>query len=214
MSLTKTLGRFIYGAAIIGTSFASSTAMADSNEGGRPQGNGLSSGKAVTNVIVNVPEVMILHYYDTLTLDFSAAGETINQGGKDFDISWQGGTYDGGLTDKSSALKAGTIASGDKVAITLQNAWAIRGFSNNGKASVSITSTAPKLNKDNKSYIGLDNFYVAYNGAKGSSVEAPLRGLSASKATSGDVGITLNFAETTLSGQHKGGSFTLEAKTI
>jgi hypothetical protein len=214
MSLTKTLGRFIYGAAIIGTSFASSTAMADNNEG-RPQGNGLSSGKAVTNIIVNVPEVMILHYYDTLTLDFSAAGETINQGGKDFDISWQGGTYDGGLTESNSALKAGAIASGDKVDITLQNAWAIRGFSNNGKASVSITSTAPRLNKDNKSYIGLDKFFVGYKGGTtGSSVVVPLRGLSASKATSGDVGMTLNFAETTLSGRHSGGSFTLEAKTI
>lgn len=211
MTLKNTLGRFIFGAAIIGTSFAPFTAMADDHEG--EKGGGLLSGEAVTNVIVNVPEVMILHYYNTITLNFAAAGQTVDQGSKAFDVSWQGGTYDGGLTEENSAIKAGTIASGDKVNINLQNAWAIRGFSKGGKALVSISSKSPSLSNGN-SKIGLDNFNVVYKGAKGKEVEAPLRGLSALKATSGDVGMTLNFAETTLSGRHSGGSFTLEAKTI
>ncbi len=191
------------GAALLGTFGVSSSAHAAASQNG------------TTSLTVTMPEFIVLSYYGNLGLTLTANNST-SASDAAYNIAWA----DTGTGDAVTTI-SGAGGGADSQAITLQNAWAIRGLAPTGKATVAIESVSSSLSRTSgvggaavTSTIAMSGLNVGYGGATSTSINAPLNGLSSGSATKGDVTMTLNFANTKLSGQHTGGSFKITATTI
>ncbi|ABB23962.1 hypothetical protein [Pelodictyon luteolum] len=203
MTTKSTLSRVILCAALLAAGALPQTAYADRGESGE-------SVSGTTNLKVVMPEYIVLHYYSDIQLSFTAASSAESDGTlSPLTASWTTATEGGEVFDANitSAAEAGDATR----AITLKNVWSIAGLSPSGEARVSITGT--DLEKDDSSSkIDTEDWKVAVGSNAGKSIETDLRGISG-KQTKGDVKMTLNFANTTESGEHDG-SFTITAITI
>ncbi len=167
-----------------------------------------------TNVSIVLPDLIILHYYSGLTLNFEQFSSAENTGSAEFDVQWNGEAESSDeLTGENTELNLP-----DNVSLDLPNVWAIRGLSPSGNAKVSISVNNRVLTSGpSKIYIeeGAGNIQIDDNrGHSGTSINASLNGITASEATIGNVRITLNFSETTRAGLHTGGQYKITAETI
>jgi len=164
-----------------------------------------------TNVAVNVPECIVLHYYSAITMNFDApAAEAIDEGSNDIDASWNGSTS-GSQLDAATLMNA-SIEAG-RTSVRLQNVWAVRGFSTSGNALVEVTVPSSTL-KQGSSEITMSNVRVGDNSSSGRSITTRLNGISKDRATVGNIEMDLDFSNTTRSGSHTGGEYTITATTI
>ncbi|ABB23953.1 hypothetical protein [Pelodictyon luteolum] len=167
-----------------------------------------ASGK--TDMTVTMPEYIVLRYYDKISLTFTSASAATAKGDKSFEATWTGGdaTLNADVT-LPDELGAATRK------IKLQNAWAIAGLSPSGTASVTIEGT-DLTKKDNSgsavSTIGVENWTVSDGTSESNAITTTLRGVSGG-AKKGDVNMSLNFKNTTMSGDHTG-TFTITVQTI
>jgi hypothetical protein len=205
MSLKKTIGSTIFGAMLLGAGFAPSTAQAS-------VGAATPKAEGRTEVTVTMPNFIILSYYKNLDLTFTAATAASGQERKGIDVAWNQTEVNVEGNPELTSEGGGS----DKIRVNLLRAWAVRGLSPSGTAKVSISQDEQKLvSKDEKSVIGMNSFSVSYEKSTGAEITGiPLHGLASSKATVGDAAMTLDFANTTESGRHSGGSFTITAETI
>ncbi len=167
-----------------------------------------------TNVSIVLPDMIILHYYSGLTLNFEEFSTAENRGSAEFDVQWSGEAESSNeLTDENTELNLP-----DRVSLQLPNVWAIRGLSPSGNAKVSISVNNNILTSGPSRIIieeGSGNIEIEDNqGHSGTSINTSLRGITPSEATIGNVRITLNFSETTRAGLHTGGQYKITAETI
>lgn len=167
-----------------------------------------------TNISIVLPDLIILHYYSGLTLNFEEFSSAEDRGSADFDVEWNGeaeSTHQ--LTDENTEIDLP-----DRVSLQLPNVWAIRGLSPSGNAKVSISLNNNVLTSGSSRIIieeGEGNIQIEDNaGHSGTSINTSLKGIASSEATIGNVRITLNFSETTKAGLHTGGQYKITAETI
>lgn len=176
--------------------------------------NASTSGKA--KVSATLPEFIILHYYSTLELNFDKpSSETIDEGDNTMNVTWSGIVNGNDELNPKNLRDAKTALDNDRVKITLPNVWAVRGFTPNGKAQVSIEvpKSGEKL-KRGTSVINMSNVKVTNGKRSGKSIKVDLKGIAKNRATTGGVAMDLDFIKTTRSGKHTGGLYKITAKTI
>ena len=167
-----------------------------------------------TNISIELPDLIILHYYSGLTLNFEEFSSSIDRGSADFDVQWNGEAESSSeLNEENTKLDLP-----DLVTLKLPNVWAIRGLSPSGSAKVSIALNNNILTSGTSRIIieeGEGNIEIEDNqGHSGTSINTSLKGIAGSEATIGNVRITLNFSETTKAGLHTGGQYKITAETI
>lgn len=167
-----------------------------------------------TNISIELPDLIILHYYSGLTLNFEEFSSTKDRGTAEFDVQWSGDAESSSkITDENTELDLPDI-----VSLQLPNVWAIRGLSPSGNAKVSISLNNNVLTSGTSKIViekGEGNIQIEDNeGHSGTTINTSLKGIAASEATVGNVRITLNFSETTKSGLHTGGQYKITAETI
>jgi hypothetical protein len=174
----------------------------------------------ISTVTVTVPDVIILDYFNSINLGLAGQAEghkhdlysQSNIGGSDQTIDGTGELTTDTLSDANlAALK------GSDINLTLKNAWAVRGFSSSGKATVSIDGDGTLKKASSTSTIAVSKLLVMVDGAAAGSaaksVEANLKGIQKANATLGDVVMGLNFSGTSASGDYTG-TFTITAVTM
>jgi len=172
-----------------------------------------------TDIKVNLPDIIILHYISDITLNFgSDIGQSANESGASWTVAWDGATSDGSgelpggnLDDTSNEL--GAISTID---VTLPNVWAIRGLSSIGTATVEIAGGNATLANGTSSSIALSDFTVSGSGNTSASITADLNGLHKTTATVGDVNLKMDVSAAALSGLYdtSGTEYTITATAI
>jgi hypothetical protein len=170
---------------------------------------------STTTVSIVLPDCIILHYYSSLTLNFSAYANAVNEGGPNaWNVQWSGAA-DGGSQLSSSNIQ---VSQPNLVSLTIPNAWAIRGLSPSGNAKVTIavvnntlTSGTSKITIQNGSGDTVINDNAGHSGA---SITTSLNGIGTTQATIGNVIMTLDFSQTNKAGAHTGGQYKITAETI
>jgi len=177
-----------------------------------------ASGTSV--LTVTVPDVIILDYFTSVNLGLAGQTEShdhgsyaqANIGGGDQSFDGTGALTSGTLADATAAALKGS-----DVTLTMKNMWAVRGFSTSGKATVSVNGPATLTKSGTSSSIGVSKLQVMLDGADASSasnsISANLKGLQKANATMGDVLMSLNFTNTSVSGDYTG-SITITAVTM
>ena len=164
-----------------------------------------------TDVAVNVPECIVLHYYSSITMNFDTpTSEALDEGSNELKTSWSGSTS--GCELNANTLMNASIEAG-KTSVTLRNVCAVRGFSASGNAKVEVTVPSATMQKGS-SEITMSNVKVSDGTSCGSSITTKLNGMSKNHATMVDIDMDLDFSKTTCSGSHTGGQYTVTATTI
>lgn len=165
-----------------------------------------------TDVCVRVPEFIVLHYFSTITLNFDTPNaQAIDEGTNDVDADWNGNA-NGNSLDASNLMNASLELDGNTT-VTLNNVWAVRGFSTSGNARVEVSVPAGHDTMSNgDSKITMSNVKVSDGSQSGSSITTKLNGMS--NATVGNIDMDLDFSKTTRSGSHTGAQYTITATTI
>jgi hypothetical protein len=173
-----------------------------------------ASTSGTTNVTVNVPEFIVLHYYSSIALTFTTPDtEALNQGSNSMNVAWDGTTSNGSSLVAGNLMTAKLELDGNKTNVKLNNVWAVRGFSKSGNATVEITLPNSKMVLGS-SEIGISNAKVTDGTSTDSSITTKLNGITKSGATIGGVQMDLDFSKTSLSGTHTGGQYMITATTI
>lgn len=166
-----------------------------------------NSATGLTDVSVNLPNIIILHYLDSVALTFTATADTAIL---ETDVTGSGALGDltvaGGLT--SGSLTAAGIDGVDlsAVSVTINNAYAVRGLSALGDASVSNAITTADATKGG-STVSLSN-----PGVSASTIT--LGGLSRANAVFGNVTFDVDLSSAIESGNHTGAQYTITATGI
>lgn len=176
--------------------------------------NNSKSTVGTTNISIVLPDLIILHYYSGLTLNFEQFSSAEDKGSAEFDVPWNGEAESTSeLTDENTEIDLP-----DRVSLQLPNVWAIRGLSPSGNAKVSISVNNKTLTAGTSKITieeGEGNIQIEDNqGHSGTTINTSLKGIATSEATVGNVRITLNFSETTRAGLHTGGQYKITAETI
>ncbi|NTV98365.1 MAG: hypothetical protein HGA70_04305 [Chlorobiaceae bacterium] len=171
-----------------------------------------TSGSA--DVTAVVPEFIVLHYYSSIALNFiTPDSETISEGENSLNVTWKGESSDGKALSGGSLMDAKLELDGTRTTVTLNDVWAVRGFSREGYANVAITLPIDKMTLG-KSEIVMSNAQVSDGEQLGETIKTKLNGIARSSATHGGVQMDLDFTNTTLSGNHTGGKYMITATTI
>ena len=167
-----------------------------------------------TAVTVNAPDIIILHYYSALTLDFAALNEALDEGTPTLGTPALAAnvSFAGGLT----ATVNSTYETAGVMTVTVTDAWGVRALTNLGNVTVTgvldtaaATNTAASTVTLGALEIG-DSTSTTYNaGATGIQFVAP--GMAKAGAYIGDVRFTLDISGATLPGAHTGAQYTLTA---
>ncbi|ACD90145.1 MAG: hypothetical protein HGA57_01400 [Chlorobium limicola] len=212
MTAKKALTGMMVAAAMLFGGSQSAQAVVENN--GNGNGNAGASTSGETKVNVNVPDFIILHYYSNLTMNFAAPTQSLDEGAKSWDnVSWSTGTYDGAIALSQDAKE---VNNGEDVKVSLNNVWAVRGFSPSGSAKITIENKTPTItNKETKSSIEMKNLALTSGSVSPKeSIEVKLNGISKSRATKGGISMDLDFSKTITSGLHEGGQYKITAITI
>jgi hypothetical protein len=175
-----------------------------------------ASASGTTNVTVNVPEFIILHYYSAITLSFDTpSAEAVSEGSSSANVDWNGSVSNAGELGAANLMNASLELDGKNTTVTLPNVWAVRGFSASGTAKVEISVPAGKNTMTlNDSEIAISNLKVGDGSSSGSSITTRLNGISRSRASFGSIEMDLDFSNTSRSGLHSGAQYTITATTI
>lgn len=179
------------------------------------QSSGKESSSGTAQVTANIPQFIVLHYYSALTLNFETpTSEAIAQGDNTMSVSWDGSTS-GDQLSTANLMTADLELEGTKTTVTMPNVWAVRGFSNNGLASVAVTiPTGGGELSNGTSVIGMSNVKVSDGENTGESIKTNLGGIAKASATIGSIMLDLDFSKTNRAGKHSGGQYTITAAAI
>lgn len=172
------------------------------------------SASGTADVSANVPEFIVLHYYSSIALNFATPDtEALDEGENSFKVTWEGESSDGRSLTSKGLIDANLELDGTKTTVKLNDVWAVRGFSKEGTANVSITLPIDKMVLG-ESEIVMSNAQVTDGKNTGETIKTNLNGIARSSATIGGVQMDLDFTNTRLSGNHTGGKYTITATTI
>ena len=170
-----------------------------------------------TTVSIDIPDIVILHYFNTVDvqIDAAAMGSFLTGGPTAIDEG-----VDGGLATENTGqfeLNLGMIPTGlsndpTSAVLLLQEAWGVRAIGNPG-ANTDLTITVPTpILANGGSQIAIAGAAVESGALSGPTILFPAPGLA--PALIGDVRLTLNFTNTTAAGIHAGGVYTLTATNL
>jgi hypothetical protein len=210
MSMNHALRTIALGAALFATGAVAPTLLTAATQ----TANGNS------NVTVIVPDVIVLDYFTSINIGLAGRTESHGHGAySQANISGSDQAFNGtgALTTSTLSDASSSTLNGADVTMTVRNVWAIRGFSPTGKATVSVSGPATLTKPATASTIGVSKLQVMVDGASTStastSISANLTGIQKVDATMGDVLMSLNFANTSLSGDYTG-TITITAVTM
>jgi hypothetical protein len=174
-----------------------------------------SKTSGTADVTANLPEFIILHYYSGITLNFATpSAEALDEDADSRNISWKGESSGGEGLASENLTKAALELDGTKTTVRLPNVWAVRGFSSDGTATVSVEIPTGKNTMSNgDSKIVMSNLQVSDNSDTGVSISTKLNGITKNAATTGNIEMDLDFSLTTLSGEHSGAQYMITAST-
>ena len=170
-----------------------------------------------TTVSIDIPDIVILHYFSTVdvTIDAASMGSyltgagsnAIDEGGFVGAAAENAGQFEANLAIAPNAL------TGDpsNATLLLQEAWGVRAISLGNPASetdLAIVVTNPSLTNGG-SVVTIANAFVDDGTSNGNSIQFASPGLA--PALTGDIELLLDFGATDAAGQHVGGVFTLTA---
>ncbi len=207
MTIINNIRKALVGAAIIASTSPAAEAAAALTG---------ASTRGTADVVVNVPDFIILHYYSALTLNFATPESLpVDEGSNAMDVAWDGAVSNNSELDNKNLKEAALELDGTVTSVKIPNVWAVRGFSENGKAGVSIAipEGGETLTKES-STIGLSNAKVTREKESATSITVPLNGIARSSATLGGVAMDLDFSKTSRSGEHIGGKYVITAVTM
>lgn len=173
-----------------------------------------------TDVDIELPSILVLHYFSNV--DIQVSGNVLQ--------TWLGVTSDAGIASGAGAVAGTSIQTdlsiagdGDytptndptAVPLTLLNAWAVRSLAATGES----TQVTIAVNDNTLSHTGGDTITVSSGGVRvtgggafaGSASFSP-PGLAAPQR--GDVQLTLDLSNATLSGAYDDGQYTLTVNNI
>jgi len=173
-----------------------------------------------TTVSIDIPDIVILHYFSTVdvTIDAAAMG-TYLTGGAPVEIDE--GNFTGPAAENAGQFEANlaiapSALSGDpsNATLLLQEAWGVRAISlgnPNSETDLEIVVTNANLTNGG-SVVTIVDAFVDDGTDFGNQIQFASPGLA--PAWTGDVELLLDFSNTTAAGQHVGGVFTLTATNI
>jgi len=174
-----------------------------------------------TSVSIDIPDIVILHYFSTVdvTLDAAAMGTylTGTPGDSSIDEGGTGGAANvgaGGFQVDLNIAPSALTGDPSNAVLLLQNAWGVRAISLGAVGSqtdLTIAVTNATLSNGG-SQITIANATVDDGTSNASSIQFPSPGLA--PALTGDVELTLDLSNTTAAGNHTGGVFTLTATNL
>lgn len=165
-----------------------------------------------TNVDVQVPNLVILHYFSQVDISLSSADlaglfdTTDNQG----EASGSGFSVDLAIAPTGGAGSVGSAA------LTLKNAWAVRAINANGVASTTVTITVAagtKMTGPNGSVIDVTGASINATGdAAGNPITFAAPGIATPQT--GDVNLTLDLSDAVEAGSYTGAQYTITATNL
>jgi hypothetical protein len=173
-----------------------------------------------TTVSIDIPDIVILHYFTTVdvTIDAAAMGTYLTGAGTN---AIDEGTFTGPATENTGQFEANlaiapSALSGDpsNATLLLQDAWGVRAISlgtPTSETDLAIVVTNPNLTNAG-SVVTIADAFVDDGTTAGNQIQFASPGLA--PAWTGDVELLLDFSNTTAAGQHVGGVFTLTATNI
>ncbi|MBO8093661.1 MAG: hypothetical protein J7D60_10155 [Prosthecochloris sp.] len=225
-TLKKTIATALFAAAMVFTNGNAFAVVVDNGNGASQGSKSFSRVKqeGKTDVKVTVPDFLVLHYFNNVSLNFGNAagvGTAKDEGTFAFDVDWNGDTKNSNNKFSDVENPEGVSSDYKKVQINLPGMWAVRGLSPSGKANISIAIENADMTRTSQA-TGVADSKITMSKATVSS-EANIDGngtasmdvpLHIARNTVGNVGFELDFSKTTLSGEHQGGKYTITATTI
>jgi hypothetical protein len=173
-----------------------------------------------TAVSIDVPDIVILHYFSTVDVQLDAAtmGNFLTGGITLFDEGAAGGfaAENLGQFELDLAMVPDPLT-GDpaNAVLLLQNAWAVRSISGGATSATQVVISVPAASSTLAGVAGSTIEMIGAGvdigaGAAASVSFAP----SLNPPVTGDVVLTLDFGNTTAAGSHAGGVYSLTASNI
>lgn len=159
-----------------------------------------------TNVSIDFPNIVILHYVSDLSLTFTGAIDTATDEGAASGSAALAATasFDAAI---SPDLTTPTVPG--SVAVTVQNAWAVRGITASGQIRVSGAIDTANATTAGGSTASMSNLAVASGASSGALIDIDAPGMGTT--TAGDVTFDLDISGVTESGTHSGAQYTITA---
>jgi len=183
----------------------------------------LAQATGSTTVSVQIPDIVILHYFSTVDVTINANEMGSFLTGVPDDSSFDEGTGSAAATLSGGVLQADlnmtpTALTGDPTAavLLLQNAWAVRAVSLGNPGSqtqLDVTVTTPTLTNGGTSSMTISSATVSDGvGPAAGTITFATPGLGTPEI--GDVELTLDMTLASDAGTYTGGVFTLQASNI
>lgn len=169
---------------------------------------GANAATGQTDVTVNFPDIIILHYPNSLTLNFTASDANIDEGGLSAtDALGATASLDANIIP----LIAGDTYDTDTVAATVSNVWAVRGITASGSIDVAVNLDAATASNGTSDAVMSALQVQTASVAAGDPIQVAAPGLRAVNATVGDIVFDLDISGVTASGDHTGIQYTITA---
>ena len=170
-------------------------------------GQNANAATGSTNVTINFPDIIVLHYTSALTLTFTPALDTAVNDGATTPVGValvSPATFNGALVPSAPAAAAFP----QTLAVTVNNVWAIRGITASGNINVTGALTTPTAT--NAGSTATASAFVVSSGATGplATISLPAPGFA---ATLGNIGFNLDTSAVTTAGAHTGMVYTVTA---
>jgi len=183
----------------------------------------LAQATGSTTVSVQIPDIVILHYFSTVdvTIDANEMGSFLTgvPGDSSFDegAGAAAATLTGGVLQADLAMTPSALT-GDPTAavLLLQNAWAVRAVSLGNPGSqtqVGVTVTTPTMTNGGTSSMSISSAAVS-DGVSPAAATITFATPGLGTPEIGDVELTLDMTLASDAGTYTGGVFTLQAENI
>lgn len=163
-----------------------------------------------TDMTINFPEIVYLHYVPYLELTFTGSDAVFKENAaKDKQSLADKVEFDAQMQPSDLGVGGKTI----NLAVVVHNVWAVRGITKNGEIRV-----VPKLDEKKgvdtnggQSAAYMDKLEVVYGSNRGDVIDVPAPGLGYKNAVKGDIAFNLDIEKVTRAGAHKGFKYTITA---
>jgi hypothetical protein len=179
------------------------------------------SASGATSFSIVFPNVVVLHYWSTLSMQISTADLTDLLIGNTTGADDQGssGTIsisnNAGTLETDAAITDTGVTDVSAVTLHIQQVWAVRAVAGSGEdVQMSFTASSASMSGPNSTSIDVDNYYVgATGGAAPSSATYDFSPPGLVTPEIGDIALELDLTDATESGTYSG-SWTLQAEIV
>jgi len=171
---------------------------------------GANAATGSTDVSIDFPDIIILHYINDLSLTFTGdLDEGVDElTGSDNAALATTASFDGAMT---ASTAASTTLPSD-VTVTVQNVWAVRGITGSGQIRVTPSIDTAAATDGGTSSTSMSNIQVkTASVAAGNPIDVDAPGFVLANAVLGDVVFDLDVSTVVDSSDHTGMQYTITA---